>query len=744
MAALGDAQGAGWTMSEGRVHVKHLPSSAAAQSPFGSPAPQPLTPAAAAAPGSPGWVAEPAAARAADEDEAPGGELPPLPEPPIVLPSSTAAGSVQEQQLGGGGYLRTQPGSAEEEEVQEGEVDALTGAPAGEEPGLLASIAGATAGAAASLAGVAAGVAAAAVPAARSVLGQAEPEEEADLEARHVVAERLTGLAAEAAAPAVPAAAAERPRRRGGAAGMDEDWISELVERLWPYMKAAAEQMAWETLPDILEQSEPSWIHDFNLKKFVLGDKEPDLSNIRVRMDDNDVMDDCFLDFDFEWRSDTDVELEIQVLPASMDKAWIPNFIEDKVKDLLTFTVGVEDASLRGSVRLVMRPLLKRVPVVGGVQVSLVRPPELDFDLTLGDSSSLPMEPALKSWIKQTLEDMVFKTYVAPDHYFLQIDAEAKDIECPTGVLSLEVVEAVKVPRMDFLTKSSPFIELYVRASQHRTTSTKSGTKHPRWNEHFSLPVHAPDVQELNLILFDYDWASANDEIGRAVLSLSDLPPGQERDLWLDVTSESQEELTAAKEGMGKRDRAMVAAAKPLRGQGTKGCRIRVKATYLAFSDAEEKLIARTRQRGGDMRAALESPEARSMHPMLRDLVLSGSVALRVPRAEGLPTSGMFGRASVKGVVSAAGQQKELPAVKASKRGSVEFDQPVELQLGPEAFNSAVMVELNKAGMFGGGSLGRVKLPVRDLLQRGHIEQSYRLDGGEGSVMLDATWQPYF
>ena len=38
---------------------------------------------------------------------------------------------------------------------------------------------------------------------------------------------------------------------------------------------------------------------------------------------------------------------------------------------------------------------------LAGRQVSLVRPPELDFDLTLGDSSSLPMEPALKSWIKQ-------------------------------------------------------------------------------------------------------------------------------------------------------------------------------------------------------------------------------------------------------------------------------------------------------------------------------------------------------
>ena len=31
----------------------------------------------------------------------------------------------------------------------------------------------------------------------------------------------------------------------------------------------------------ILEESEPSWIHDINLKKFAMGDKEPDLSNIR-------------------------------------------------------------------------------------------------------------------------------------------------------------------------------------------------------------------------------------------------------------------------------------------------------------------------------------------------------------------------------------------------------------------------------------------------------------------------------
>lgn len=38
---------------------------------------------------------------------------------------------------------------------------------------------------------------------------------------------------------------------------------------------------------------------------------------------------------------------------------------------------------------------------LAALQVSLVEQPEFDFDITLGDSTNVPMEPALKSWIKQ-------------------------------------------------------------------------------------------------------------------------------------------------------------------------------------------------------------------------------------------------------------------------------------------------------------------------------------------------------
>jgi len=38
----------------------------------------------------------------------------------------------------------------------------------------------------------------------------------------------------------------------------------------------------------------------------------------------------------------------------------------------------------------------------------------------------LPCPPHLLCLLCRTLQDMVFKTYVSPEHYFLQIDPEAE------------------------------------------------------------------------------------------------------------------------------------------------------------------------------------------------------------------------------------------------------------------------------------------------------------------------------
>lgn len=57
---------------------------------------------------------------------------------------------------------------------------------------------------------------------------------------------------------------------------------------------------------------------------------------------------------------------------------------------------------------------------------------------------------------------------------------------------------------------------------------------------------------------------------------------------------------------------------------------------------------------------------------------------------------------------------------------------------------TAVEVELSSGGWLGGGSLGRVRVPVGDLVQRRRIAETFRLEGGEGQAELEVEYKPYF
>ncbi len=81
---------------------------------------------------------------------------------------------------------------------------------------------------------------------------------------RHVVVEPLP------AGPTTPRLFAEggvpgagTPAAPGGTAAPGtepEDWISKLVEYLWPKICRATEDIAWDTVPPILDETRPSWV----------------------------------------------------------------------------------------------------------------------------------------------------------------------------------------------------------------------------------------------------------------------------------------------------------------------------------------------------------------------------------------------------------------------------------------------------------------------------------------------------
>lgn len=56
---------------------------------------------------------------------------------------------------------------------------------------------------------------------------------------------------------------------------------------------------------------------------------------------------------------------------------------------------------------------------------------------------------------------------------------------------------------------------MWLRASQKRRTTTQPEGKEATWHESFKLPVHIPEAQKLEMVLFDHDNIGSDDELGR-------------------------------------------------------------------------------------------------------------------------------------------------------------------------------------------------------------------------------------
>ena len=157
----------------------------------------------------------------------------------------------------------------------------------------------------------------------------------------------------------------------------------------------------------MLKENRPPWVHSMRLAKFTLGAKEPDITNVRCYKGGKEGMeDDVFVEFDLEWRSQQDVEIQMQVLGKDVS-SFVPNIVEEQLAKMMAMTVGVEDTCVKGTLQLALRPLMRRVPIVGAVQVAFTELPDIEFTPTVvggvlgGALNSLL--PAVKAWLKSEL-----------------------------------------------------------------------------------------------------------------------------------------------------------------------------------------------------------------------------------------------------------------------------------------------------------------------------------------------------
>lgn len=194
-----------------------------------------------------------------------------------------------------------------------------------------------------------------------------------------------------------------------------------------------------------------------------------------------------------------------------------------------------------GKIRLVLSPLVQKVPFVAAVNISLLEPPQLTFNVS---SLGVPIShfPGFGAWLEQYIASEVCGTYTWPKSYLypiLSLDEETiQKLRTPTKAkakLRVEVVRAQNLPKMDYIGSCDPYVKLSI-GMQHYMTKTIMNCRNPEWRETFWFDLFK-EREELSIAAYDFDQMSKDSAIGTQKISISpdQLATEEERVLYLKV-----------------------------------------------------------------------------------------------------------------------------------------------------------------------------------------------------------------
>lgn len=296
------------------------------------------------------------------------------------------------------------------------------------------------------------------------------------------------------------------------------EWLNETIRRLWPYANQYIHDICKVTLePKISKALKEYNLTDFCFKKIILGDTPVRLSGVKVY--DDTSRHEIILDVDFAYAGDCEFEI-----------------------NLAMFDMGIKDVQISGKMRVVMKPLVRQFPLVGGLQVFFLNNPDIDFDLT-GLANLLEM-PGLRDILHCAVKEQIAEIMVLPNRIFAQLakDISIAELKCPAprGVMRINVIEAANLMDKDSVLggKSDPVCILRLGAQKFRTEKVDN-TCNPKWDYYCEFLVNDIRGQELNMTVFDVDKITDSDLLGRASLSMYDIWQNGEVDMWVPLSDAS-------------------------------------------------------------------------------------------------------------------------------------------------------------------------------------------------------------
>ncbi|XP_072755083.1 extended synaptotagmin-2 isoform X1 [Anoplolepis gracilipes] len=299
------------------------------------------------------------------------------------------------------------------------------------------------------------------------------------------------------------------------------EWLNRILYKVWPSMNHFVRQLCKQSIePSIVEKLTEYKIKGFQFDRLVLGRIPPKIYGIKV-YDKNTSRNEIILDADIMYAGDCDI-----------------TFFVGNIKG------GIKDFQIRGLVRVVMKPMLSVMPLIGGVQIFYLNNPIINFNL-VGMADVLDL-PGFSEILRKTIVEQVAAIAVLPNKIIIplseEVPMESLKMPEPEGILRIHVVEAKHLMKKDIGVlgkgKSDPYAIINVGAQEFRT-KTIDNTVNPKWDFWCEAIISSCNMQEAVVSLWDWDpnvpGVLCDDFLGRATIEINRVKKKGTIDTWVSL-----------------------------------------------------------------------------------------------------------------------------------------------------------------------------------------------------------------
>ncbi|XP_020810016.1 extended synaptotagmin-2-B isoform X3 [Drosophila serrata] len=293
------------------------------------------------------------------------------------------------------------------------------------------------------------------------------------------------------------------------------EWLNKILKQVWPNANHYARTLVKETIePNVALALANYKMNGFRFDRIILGTIPPRIGGVKI-YDKNVDRNEIIMDLDLFYASDCDI-----------------NFYLGGMKG------GIKDFQIHGWVRVVMKPLIRSMPLVGGLQIFFLNNPNIDFNL-VGVIDFMDM-PGLSDLLRRIIVEQIGNVMVLPNKLPISLSEEVSAVALkmpePEGILRIHVVEAKDLMKKDISVlgkgKSDPYAIINVGAQEFKTQIIDNNVN-PKWDYWCEAVVEVSQHAILVLRLFDWDRTSDDESLGRASIDIASVIKKGVVDSWL-------------------------------------------------------------------------------------------------------------------------------------------------------------------------------------------------------------------